>query len=704
MFCGIRNYNGCSEKLVSEENIASNDENITQITSVAFSPNGKLLASGSCDNQSDYIKLWKWSPEMLTLIETREFETEYEDSCLRDKVKILLSPNGNYLASIRLNVDSRRHRLLELWKINSDQELESIELPEEISGAFSVAFSADSSRLAIANGTECITIWDLENNAILPNKSCNNGLTGSIYGDRGIYHLLAVPNKDELIVARDNGEVECLNFSGEPCSSPLVKLSLDKHESIMDISSDGLLLATVRNTKETETNEKKIKLWHLENGNLIQTLESHTDAVWDVTFSPDGRTIASASRDNSIRLWGVNTEAESVQAGGDFNDTSTDTYKRDVSVGETHKCVNDISLDPSSRKLAVAFEKKFKGEDKNTNNSLELISSYLLGTRCATYLPSKDESPFIRLYDLNKRESIEQFMGMSFINNVQFSPNGKLIAIAYNTGNFQILELSTGQTISQAKHGEKMISTIRVSPDGSKIATASHDNTVKLWKTQDGKLIHTFAGHINEVNAVEFSPDGKLIASASKDNTIKIWNTEGDLVDSVGTSDGGHTDSITSMSFSTNGKILASGGRDTDVKLWQVNDHGLNLLATLASHRGVLTDIKFSSDGTILATSGDDKTIHFWNLDEILNNSLATATATATIYHHEPISVIEFNYNRDQRELVYAGSNGVINWDMRMETLLKSGCDWLSDYFAYQNLNDDQKRISELCKSSYGVS
>ncbi|MBD2525150.1 HEAT repeat domain-containing protein [Nostoc sp. FACHB-133] len=271
----------------------------------------------------------------------------------------------------------------------------------------------------------------------------------------------------------------------------------------VSFSPDGKILASA-------SADKTVKLWNTTTGKEIKTLTGHTDTVYDISFSPDGKMLASASADKTVKLWDTSTGKEIKTLTG-----HTDT-------------VYDISFSPDGKMLASA---------------------------------SSDKT--VRLWDTSTGKEIKTLTGhTNAVYGIRFSPDGKMLASASGDKTVKLWDTSTGKEIKTLTGHTNAVYGIRFSPDGKMLASASGDKTVKLWDTSTGKEIKTLTGHTNIVTSANFSPDGKTIASSGNDNTIKIWSFDGKELQTLNLQN-----PVTSVVFSPDAQTLASASGN-DVILW----------------------------------------------------------------------------------------------------------------------------------------
>ncbi|MGB7922437.1 MAG: protein kinase [Pyrinomonadaceae bacterium] len=260
--------------------------------------------------------------------------------------------------------------------------------------------------------------------------------------------------------------------------------------------------------------DRKVRLWDAQSWKPTRTLEGHEAQVNSVAVSPDGKTIASGSNDRTVRLW----DAQDGRPLKTLKGHADEVYF--------------IAFSPDGRRLASA---------------------------------GKDQT--IKLWDAQSGEELATLSGHSdVIWAIAFAPDGKLLASASRDRTVKLWDTESGQeTQTLEGHGKAVVS-VAFSHDGKILACGSVDKSIKLWNTEDWQEGRTLSGHDSYITALAFTPDDRSLASASNDKTIILWNVEtGELRQKLT----GHTKGVNSVAFSPDGKTLISGSKDETVKVWQ---------------------------------------------------------------------------------------------------------------------------------------
>jgi Tol biopolymer transport system component len=288
------------------------------------------------------------------------------------------------------------------------------------------------------------------------------------------------------------------------------------------------------------------------------TLKGHAEPVLSVTFSPDGKTLASGGADRCIKLWDVATG----------NNTVTLTGEGDRSMS--------VAFSPDGKTLA-------SGSSSGTANLVNLASG-----KAAVRLPGHTSSVW----------------------SVAFSPDSRTLATGSWDKSIRLWDVATGKNTATLTGHTDRIFGVAFNPDGKLLASASDDRTVRLWDVATGKSTATLVGHTHYVISLAFSPDGKTLASLSRDGTVKLWEV---ITAKERFSLRGHTNTLGCVAFSPDGKTLAlSGSEDKTIDLLDAATR--KKVATLKGHTGPVWSVTFSPDGKTLASGGDDTTIKLWDV------------------------------------------------------------------------------------------
>jgi WD40 repeat protein len=478
------------------------------VTSVAFSPDGKTIATGSQDSA---IKLWNLDGKVLQTLKGHTGSV----------TSVAFSPDGKTIAT------GSGDKTIKLWNLDG-KELQT--LKGHTDSVTSVAFSPDGKTIATGSGDKPIKLWNLDGKELQTFKGHIDYVTSVAFSPDG--KTIATGSRDKTVKLWNLDGKELQTFKGHTFYINSVAFSPDGktiatsgEETVKLWNLDGKELQFFKDiygvtsaafspdgkTIATGSFDSTVKLWNLE-GNILLTLKEHTGSVYRVVFSPDGKTIATGSFDSTVKLWNLDGKVlQTLKGHTDF--------------------VTSVAFSPDSKTIATG---------------------------------SADST--VKLWNLDGK-ALQTLKGHTAYNvtSVAFSPDGKTIATGSADSTVKLWNLD-GKALQTLKGHTAYVYSVVFSPDGKNIATASEDSTVKLWNL-DGKELQTFKGHTGFVSSVAFSPDGKTIATGSEDRTVKLWNLDGKVLQSFK----GHTGFVSSVAFSPDGKSIASASYDNTVKLWNLN-------------------------------------------------------------------------------------------------------------------------------------
>ncbi|MEU7640943.1 caspase family protein [Streptomyces sp. NPDC039016] len=247
---------------------------------------------------------------------------------------------------------------------------------------------------------------------------------------------------------------------------------------------------------------------------LWLTLTGHTDDVISVAFSPGGKTLASGSSDNTVRLWDGATRTSMATLTGH---TST---------------VRSVAFSPNGKTLASgSYDQTVRLWDVATRTSIATLVNHTGGVNSVAFSPdgkilaSGSYDKTVRLWDVGARTITATLTssigGTGGVNSVAFSPNGKTLASGINK-TIQLWDVGARtMTATLTGHTDDVMS-VAFSPDGKTLASGGYDKTVRLWDVATRTSIATLVNHTEVVESVAFSPDRNTLAN-SNNYTVRLW-------------------------------------------------------------------------------------------------------------------------------------------------------------------------------------
>jgi WD40 repeat protein/transcriptional regulator with XRE-family HTH domain len=591
----------------------------SDIESMAFSPGGQILAG----NEGGQVQLWDAASRRRIGSPLR---------CAGPIESMAFTPDGKTLATATYDgtvqwwdVATPAHQQMGKPLITETKAEVNSEFPVSPPLPVSVAFSLGGQVLAtsiFSQGT--VQLWDVAHRHKLgpPVTAVADplGASGKLHQ---VDSVAVSPDGKILATGSADGTVQLWGVAPHlyhKLGGPLPGYGGPVRS--VAFSPDGKTLAT-------GSAYGTAQLWDVATGQQIGgPLTGHTGAVQSVAFSPDGQTLATGSADGTARLWHMAT-SRPIHAGRSDIDS-----------------VDSVAFSPASNILATGTE-------------TGAVQLWAAATHVKIATLTSDEGPLAsvafsphgqtlaigygdgqaQLWDVAPHHyhkiggPLPGYSGP--VRSVAFSPDGQTLAIGYGDGQAQLWDVAPhhyheiGGPLSG--HGGSVTS-VAFSPHGQTLAIANGSTTVRLWDVRTQQQIRSLTSHGEAVDLVAFGLGGHTLATASYGATVRLWHIATHQIATPLT--GGTGQTYQAAAFSPDGKTLAtaSGNGNDTVRLWDLTT-GQQIAILPAGDTSPPTSVAFSPDGKTLAVGSDDGTVHLWNvgyLMDVMPNLCASAGRSLT--------------------------------------------------------------------------
>jgi WD40 repeat protein len=526
------------------------------VYSVRYSPHDKIVATASQDRTARL-----WSAVSGSVLHTLN---GHEESVYAVK----FSPNGNLAATASKDHTAR------IWNIVSGRPVYVLRGHKDEVNA--VSFSPDGTIIATASSDRTVRIWNVDSGRLMRICDRHKGR---------VYSVIFSPNGGHIATRSRDGTVGIW----EVLSGQLVDM----------VQAQGIPLSIVfapNNQLVVGSWNHTAQIWDMgARDRLLRIFTGHKKKLVDIDFAPDGKHLATASQDQTARIWNVATG-------------------RVVSVLKGHKgIVTAVAFSANGNHVATASaDRTARIWDTATGKPLHFLKGHKHSVTRLAFSPdgrfmATASQDSIRIWNVKTGRLLRVCMVNDAVFSLEFSPRGKWIAVGFKDRNAHILNPQSGETHQVLKHAGWVIA-VAFSPDGNLLATATNDSIARIWNVASGQRVQKLEGHQLAVTSLAFSPGGELLATSSGDHTVRVWNVStGRMIHVLA----GHHDVVWTVVFSPQGNLLATGSWDNTARIWDVSTG--RCISRLIGHQRSIFGLSFSPNGRRLATASSDGTARLWD-------------------------------------------------------------------------------------------
>ena len=587
-----------------------------RVHSVSYSDTGERLVTGSADNT---LRVWDASTgDLLATL------TGHGDAVL----VVSYSPDGSYIAS-----GSQDHTL-RLWDARTGDLLTTIQAP----GVRCLAYSPDGQYIATGDAQGMVSVWSTTTGDMVATFNGHMNSVSSV-----VYH----PDGRLITTASADGTVRMwstLTYS----AIGAIEGSLGKVTSVA-YGPAGRRLAI-------GSADGMIRVWDSVTDSVVATLAAHkldvvNDDVLSVAYSPDGRHVASGNADGAVRIWDTTTQRIAATLTG---------YSDRLSFGSEIKRVGilDVEFSPDGRWVAAASADRsvriwnVRNRDlvataerhppiaisalvvdhdgdrviaATKNNRIWVLSAsdglvqrilrghwhsvdHLILSEDGKYVVATDSARLrMSVWDVNTGVLVRSVDRR--VTSLAYAPDGISVAVGSADGTVQVWNVAMSTVIQTLPGHGPYVDFIAYNSDGKHIVSrARREQTVTMWDLSVGRVVGSFSDPNHDARVAEYSPVDTQVATGGGDGTLRIWDAEtGNAIAVLN----GYGSAITALAYSPDGQRIASGSFDGTLRLWDIRTH--NEIAALEGHTSTISDIAYSPDGRRVASGSVDRTVRVWS-------------------------------------------------------------------------------------------
>lgn len=563
-------------------------ETTQDIQAMAFSPNGTILALALYDHSIDLYAVADGSL-LRTLEGHRSFIQQLE-----------FDSTGTRLGSASWDDTVR------IWSVADGELLQTIEGHEDMIEGF--AYHPDGTMIATASYDGTMRLWRIEDGAELKSTgkpfllSFNHAISDISAGGYNYYSVAFSPDGQKLAATDSTG----YTYIWEIPSGRLLHALENQNENVR--------FFPVRFTSNTTLITMGGEQWDFAQGEISHAFNKSTFDLRYLVPSPKGDHFAAMNWEGTLGIWSL--------ADGSFvkgvRSAEPDSFRYSsvlFAPDGTHLFLGNNNGEVEIHALPEGTLLQRLPHGDSPVESLALSpDGTLLATGTSYYVSSSDpEQGRVRVWEVESGALKYELRGHDWIKDLQFSPDGHLLATAGadddQTNPIRLWDMTDGSLVRELIGHDRAVEQIRFTNDGNSLRSVAYRNQILEWDVATGKSV-AISDPLTYNNYSVFSADGTLFAARTLDETVAVLN----LTERGNSYMLDHGEAhIWTIAFNADRTLLATGTQSGSFYIWNLEDG--TLLQQIPAHNDILPTLAFTPDGTMLVTAGWDNTLRFWQVD-----------------------------------------------------------------------------------------
>ena len=642
------------------------------VDSVAFSPDGEFLATGSWDNTA---RIWNVeSGEEISRLDTKDRVND-----------IAISPDGRLLATASGSFEHNKVYTARIWGIPGGEPIAILKHDEQVE---SIDFSPDGNAVATGSWDKTSRIWDVNTGNPLSVKKHDGHVEIVRFSPDGAMMASGGGSSCTVLISRTDNGKDVLQISKGGYTVKLIAFSPTenllaisdgfsvlvsnyrtgkeeyriKHERIkvLEYSSDGKYLIT-------GGMDSTARIWEASNGKETFSTDFADDIVAVATFSPDSRQFAVGTVSGTVSIWDIDSRKEIARAlhkgnvhGLDFSldgkklataawaDNSAFVIdvagKSSVNVIDVNKYITDAAYSPDGGFIAVR-------SSMDPVVSQQIVFGMAYGGSSPELEAVIKQSNYVDIYDASTGEEQFSLTLAHVYNEISISSDSRYLATVDPDGAIRVRELISGKEVFNVGQ-DSSIRSLKFRPKTNQLVSVGEDDVVNIWDLESGAVIHRLP-HDTTLRSATYTPNGNLLIILKWFEQAEIWDA--DEMSMLGHLHHEKIAVINDLDFSTTENLLATCATDNTARVWNLSS--LECVLDL-DHDTEVKFVRFSRDDKHLVTVTDN-VIHIWDTN--------TGVKIRDLVHEMPVTGIDIELGKDYLASASSDKSARI-WDIHTGT------------------------------------